>query len=291
MKLFSVGSTEVSCSPLLVLLFAVACVCGNGEFFALYMAAVALHEAAHWVMAHFSGCRMTALRLMPYGCSANISGLMDSFDELLIALAGPVCSLVIFMGCRLVNNGTAVEFAEANAYIAAINLLPAYPLDGGRALNALLKMRGRKLAKRRQSAISAVTGAVILMVGAYTWNITLIVFGIFIVQAALLLKKTAMPPVVDHLVRTKKLNQLGSLEAEHIAVSANLTLWQALDRCCGEKFTVLMVIDDKSNWLCSLSCNRVVELCTIYSGDKRIKDIVSLTPTSIGDKIIIGKND
>lgn len=291
MKLFDIGSTELRCSPLFLLLFAVACVCGNGDFFALYMAAVALHEGAHWTMARLLGCSISSIKIMPYGCSAELCGLPDAFDELLIAFAGPLCSIVVFLGCRLIDNDAALEFAKANVYIAAVNLLPAYPLDGGRVLSALLTVKGKQLTRRWQGMVSAAFAVLMLGAGAYSRNITLIVFGIFMLHSALFFKKAARPPVIDHISKMKKLEAVGRLNVEHIAVSDNISLNRALSCCTGEKFTVLIVVERKSNRVYFVSCVELMELYARHGGDKLIKDIVSLTPKGIGDRINIGKNN
>ena len=128
----------------LFLLFGVWYAFSGRLFLFLVFTLVALmHECGHAFAAARVGYRLDKIVLMPYG--ALISGDIEGIglkDEIKVALAGP-----------LVNAATAVLFvalwwffpetyaytdvaAYASAAIALVNLIPAYPLDGGRILLA-----------------------------------------------------------------------------------------------------------------------------------------------------------
>lgn len=132
---------------------------------------VTLHELGHATVARRRGVRTRDITLLPIGGIARLEREPSRpRDELLIALAGPAVNLVLagafFTALLLSGHGIAFEparieqdlaarLAWINVSLAAFNLLPALPMDGGRALRALLAMRTSPL---RATVIAAAIG-------------------------------------------------------------------------------------------------------------------------------------
>src|SRR5437016_3060201 len=120
----------------------------------LFFAALLLHELAHSLLAQARGLRVRAITLFALGGVSQIeSEASDAKSEFWIAIAGPITSVVI----GLVALGTAwltgwqprsepatpvtsvlVWLGYINLMLAAFNMIPGYPLDGGRVLRALI---------------------------------------------------------------------------------------------------------------------------------------------------------
>lgn len=112
----------------------------------VYIACVALHEAAHLVTARLLGVPMRTLNIHPIGALARLgrerSGPVRTFA---VAAAGPLANLILWLVLRTVDPlvGTAeaaiVSFAASfTLTLGLINLLPGLPLDGGRMLRAVV---------------------------------------------------------------------------------------------------------------------------------------------------------
>ena len=127
-------------------------------FIVLLFLCVLLHELGHALMARRFGIRTPDITLLPIGGVARLERIPDKpKQELLIAVAGPLVNVLIAMGLILFVNvraqlsdlgdintpriGMTAKLASVNIFLALFNLIPAFPMDGGRILRALLAMR------------------------------------------------------------------------------------------------------------------------------------------------------
>jgi Zn-dependent protease/predicted transcriptional regulator len=153
--------------------------------FALF-ACVLLHEFGHILMARRFGVRTPDVILLPIGGVARLERIPDEpKQELLIALAGPgvTLAIVLILYALLALGGVAPRFGalepagpflqtlmRVNFYLLVFNLFPAFPMDGGRVLRALLASRigqvaGTRIAARFGQASAVVAGLYALSTG------------------------------------------------------------------------------------------------------------------------------
>jgi Zn-dependent protease/CBS domain-containing protein len=118
----------------------------------LFLASLLAHELAHAVVAQRLGVRVEGITLWLFGGVARLSGVGNSpRAELAITIVGPLTSLVLGGAFLLIGQafggsanlaGTAASWLGLiNLILAIFNLLPAFPLDGGRILRSLLWSR------------------------------------------------------------------------------------------------------------------------------------------------------
>ena len=126
-------------------------------FIVLLFACVVLHEFGHIAVARRYGIGTPTVTLLPIGGVASLQRLpRDPAQELVVALAGPAVNLVIglvliaIVGSVHPDELTRIDdpnlsligrLAIANLFLAVFNLIPAFPMDGGRVLHALVAMR------------------------------------------------------------------------------------------------------------------------------------------------------
>jgi Zn-dependent protease len=127
-------------------------------FLLVVFATVVLHEFGHALMARRYGIQTKDITLLPIGGLARLERLPDvPRQELYVALAGPAVNLALaacaFVVAASLGQGMAAptidasgggllgRFVAINLWLAVFNLIPAFPMDGGRALRALLAER------------------------------------------------------------------------------------------------------------------------------------------------------
>jgi len=168
----------------------------------LLFASVLVHELAHALVARRYGVRTRSITLFMFGGVAQIAAEPPTADaELAIAAAGPAMSYVLaglFWVLDRAVSGTALGaiigyLAFINAILATFNLIPGFPLDGGRVLRAMLWRRSGDL--ERATRIAAQSGRVVAMIfiglglvqlfrGSFVGGLWLMLIGWFLESAA-----------------------------------------------------------------------------------------------------------
>jgi Zn-dependent protease len=163
-------------------------------FILLLFGCVLLHEFGHAFAARFYGIKTPDITLLPIGGVARLERMPENpKHELVVALAGPAVNvalaMILFFAHVLVNGGYAVRWewsalllnlAVVNVTLAVFNMLPAFPMDGGRVLRAAMALR---LDRARATEIAARVGkgmAVIFVVVGMFVNPMLAVIGVFV---------------------------------------------------------------------------------------------------------------
>ena len=157
---------------------------------------VLLHEMGHAAMAKRFGIGTRAITLHLLGGLASIEREPETpREEIYIALAGPAVNLALFiLSLPLVyfQLPGASDIALINAVMGIFNLFPAYPMDGGRVLKALLQMRyGVRKAKKISLQVTVASSIVLVLVGLYLGWIGLALVGGFLLIIARAMQKNS----------------------------------------------------------------------------------------------------
>src|SRR4051794_17110625 len=155
-------------------------------FIVLLFACVVAHEFRHILAARRYGIRTPDVTLWPIGGVASLERIPDKpSEELVVALAGPAVNVVIAF-VLILSLGISVDsaamtelenpragmlarLAAANIFLVVFNMIPAFPMDGGRVLRALIAMRrSHAEATRIAGRIGQVAAFLFALAGLFT---------------------------------------------------------------------------------------------------------------------------
>jgi Zn-dependent protease/CBS domain-containing protein len=211
---------------------------------------VILHELGHALVARGSGIPAKAIILLPIGGVTILDeahAVPDPINawkrDIRIAVAGPLVNLLIAGGSALVLLTVMPGFplfakplvhvsallrslVWANVYLGLFNLLPAYPMDGGRVLRAVFSRRMDLVqATQRAVRIGHVFSVMFMMVGMLVSNWWLVMIGFFLFVGAQLEERSAMFQSVLQSVRLEEV-----MLTDFATLSPADTLEDALDK-------------------------------------------------------------
>jgi Zn-dependent protease/CBS domain-containing protein len=227
--------------------------------FLLIFLCVLLHEFGHAFAAKAYGIRTVDITLLPIGGVARMERMPEKpVQELVVAIAGPLVNVVIgsALGIALAVKGD-LDFHElwhptdalslllyVNAMMVAFNLIPAFPLDGGRVLRALLAM---KFSYARATQIASTIGqALALLMGAWAFSkgmFLLSVIAIFIYMAA---ENEAL--FVQMRFATSGIPVSSAMVTRFDTLNHHATLDQAIDALLGTSQHEFPVLDDNGGF-------------------------------------------
>jgi Zn-dependent protease len=207
-------------------------------FVLLLFLCVVLHEFGHAFAAKAFGINTPDITLLPIGGVARLERMPEEpVQELIIAVAGPLVNVVIALGLfvaggskALLNpstvegGGLIAQLLTINIMLVLFNLLPAFPMDGGRVLRALLATR---MSYARATQVAATVGQGFAFVFGFLgllWNPFLIFIALFVYIGAS--QEAALAQMKDV---SRRFPVSSAMVREFRTLSENASLQEAVD--------------------------------------------------------------
>jgi len=161
----------------------------NSIFF--YVVSVVLHEYGHLLVARLLGYEVDGILFNVYGAGLKTNNIYKPKDDILISIAGPLINiiLIVLIVCLWWLFPTSyvftLDFLKSNLVVFVFNILPIYPLDGGRIIMAILegKVNRKKLVKIN-TIICLVLGLLFLLMFIVSFffvvNLNMLFVGLFL---------------------------------------------------------------------------------------------------------------
>ncbi|MCI8470507.1 MAG: hypothetical protein HFJ35_03305 [Clostridia bacterium] len=174
------------------------------EVYGMIMFFAILHELGHLLAGLLLGMKPEKMEIMPYGVSISFKVMPKDYNQkikcgnqlelkkILVALAGPITNLMIILVVwqMKINIFGAFMILYANLLLLLFNLLPIYPLDGGRMIKGILHILfGKMKAEKYTNRISFITLMIVTFIASIViyqveniaiFLIVLVLWGIFI---------------------------------------------------------------------------------------------------------------
>jgi len=269
-----------------------------------FFGSILLHEFGHAVAARRNGIGITGIQLWIFGGMARMDREADSpGTELKVALAGPAVTFAIVVVLALVGTlGSGwTDFREAaiqetrsdvsplmaliawlvtiNALVLVFNLLPAYPMDGGRVAKAIAWWRSGDRNKATRFAANLgrlfgylfIGGGIVLLIGGYfVTGIWLAFIGMIINGSA---RGAAMQTAISSRIRDVRVADV--MDREPVAIPGDLSIEQALDEYfLRYRWPWFPVVDAGRRFLGLLMRDRADEVPEYERAGSHVSDLV-----------------
>ncbi len=248
------GKLNVSVHPIFFIFGIYFAATGKVFSFLVFTFSAVIHELGHAYAAEKCGYKLKKITLMPYGAviSGDIHGIKYS-DEIKVVLAGPLVNLCVAVSTLALwwVYPPSYPYTElcftANASLFLINLIPAYPLDGGRFLLATLSLY---LKRATAVKIAKVTGYIFacVLLGAFVYsvyteiNFTILFFSLFILFGSIDVKNESVYIRVYGNYSTVSIKNYKEIKT--VAVNSDCTVKNFLELADGDALYRLYVYDE-----------------------------------------------
>jgi Zn-dependent protease/predicted transcriptional regulator len=271
-------------------------------FIASVFACVTLHELGHALMAKKYNYRTKDITLLPIGGIARMEEIPENpKHEFAVAIAGPLVNVVIAAILFPIVYGfgfipeTIVPYINSfdsyiynllytNIILVAFNLLPAFPMDGGRIFRALLSM---KMSRMKATAIAVRVGQVIsvgFFVLGFFSNPFLIVIGIFIFF---------MAQTEGEYVKSKSMLQNFHVRdviiRKYFSINATDTVLDSVKLLLNVQPTDFPVVDDHNHVLGTLNRDSIINALAEKGKDEIIANVMNKNFTSVSPEMPLDK--
>ncbi len=257
----------------------------NVLFMALLFACVLLHEFGHILTARRFGIKTPEVNLLPIGGVASLERMPEKpSQELLVALAGPMVNVLIALLLILAFGGQmqgtvdriedpgvnlVTRLAATNIFLAVFNLIPAFPMDGGRVLRALLSMR---LGPQKATQIAAKVGQGLAFVLGFLGlfgNPILLFIAIFIfLSASGEAQDSALRSAVGDLIVGD------AMETSVATIGLDATLEQAVDVLLSSPQHEFPIVDSFRKPVGFLTREDLIAALAIRERDAPVSDVM-----------------
>ncbi len=251
--------------------------------------AVLLHELSHAFAARMFGLRVQSLDIMPLGGVAVVEGLEFAGQgaECVIALVGPVFSFFCATACicfgawmPFMQDGFRM-FAQCSMAIAVFNMLPSFPMDGGRALRAALSFAvNEKTAESICIFLSFLIAAGMVAAGIYylaAGSLKPMVFGVaamLLLSAFAEMKKKPYAVIKTMAGRKGAMGRRGNMKIRYIAAEGSETGGKIVAMFRPNRYHIVCVLDGRGGIIGHITQDMLLEGMIGYGTTVKLKDLL-----------------
>ena len=263
-------------------------------FLLLLFACVVAHEFGHIFTARAFGVATPDVVLLPIGGVARLERIPEEpREELLIAIAGPLVNVAIAVGLVLLTGArikagdlTIVEstsvslvdrLAAVNLFLAVFNMIPAFPMDGGRVLRALLATRlGFVRATEIAASIGQGVAFALGFIGLF-YNPMLIFIAIFVYLAA-----SAEAHMVAMRAMSRGVPVSSAMMTQYATLAPEAPVEEAVQTLLRTSQSEFPVVDGAGKLVGLLGRSDLIRSLKQRGPDARVADAMTTTVPAIG---------
>ena len=264
------GKLKITIHPLFIVFSFILIYFGLINQFFIYLLVLCIHEYSHYFVAKRCGYVLNKMVFMPYG--AGIGGesqIINPKHEILIAIAGPLVNLICVVVCVALWWIFPTTFIYTQTFVFAsmalgfFNLLPVFPLDGGRVAicylsNKINKMLVYKIMKYICLFFSLLFLVLFVISIFNSINLTFMFTSVFLFFSCFGTDENVYFERSLVLCNTKQI--LTPVEVKTFVVNKDVSVYQLAKCVSGNYFTVFKVVDSDNNIIKTITENDLIKI-------------------------------
>lgn len=275
---------KINIHPTFIIFACILIYFGKSILFFNYLVVMFLHEFAHAFVARRLGYNIKNIKLIPFGICLNMNSCdLVPKDEIKIALAGPITNFIlVFLTLSLwwvfpyTYNYTCF-FCYCNFITGAFNLIPAFPLDGGRVLLSVLKQKvtsrvATKFCKLINIVIIFVLLALFIMSCFYSVNLTFLFVILCLLSGVLDNNKVGKYTLINYGL----LKKMGTvIKTKPLVVLNNTKMYKLCKYIDNFSYISISVLDENRNLQATLNESEFLKYLEKYGASAEFKYVLS----------------
>lgn len=240
--------------PYIILIFML----GYRHILIIELIVVITHELIHYLFALYFGFSGFYMEMSPIGLSINLKDIDEATisQDIIISLSAPLTNLFfsfIFLSFfKIYEVSILYQLHMINQAVFIINIIPAFPLDGGRVLRDIIYVKKNyKASVRITSVISIILGIGIILLYVFFLffklnNLSLLIIGIFIVSSAIIERKRLVYLIMADVVKKKwRFLKNNYLENYSISIYYKSYLIEGAKLIDKKRYAIFYVLDEE----------------------------------------------
>lgn len=216
------------------------------------------HELIHYFTALHFGFSGFYMEMSPVGLSINMNDIDEAtiLQDIIISISAPMINLIFsfiyFCFFKIYQAPVLYQLYMINLAVFIINIIPAFPLDGGRVLRDIIYVKKNyKTSVRITSLISIILGTIIILIFILFLflkinNLSLLIIGIFIITSAIIERKRLVYLIMADVVKKKwRFLKNKYLENYSISIYYKSNLLEGAKLIDKKRYAVFYVLDDE----------------------------------------------
>jgi Zn-dependent proteases len=252
---------------------------------------VFLHELGHILVAYRNGGSLVYIRLLPIGANAELDTRNCTVAGLVTIYAGGpivnvILSIVSYFVCLTlqIKNDNLYLLYVSNLYLAVFNLIPVYPLDGGRLIQEILRTkRGIFSSARYLRYITIIISVAFISFGTYQllsgkFNISLLLIGVYMLFMLRTDRMEASLMNIRQIIyRKSKLIKRGSYPTRGIAVLKGRRLNETIKEMDYDRYHIVYILDNDMKLIKAVTESEIMEAMVKHGGDMTFEVFIENT--------------